>query len=68
MFIPDERVFLLIGNDSYANRRKEEGYGGFSDLTAVNDDIANTKQGLLNIGVTEAEIKTEKNVNFQKFS
>lgn len=56
MFIPDERVFLLIGNDSYANRRKEEGYGGFSDLAAVNDDIANTKQGLLDIGVKEQEI------------
>lgn len=56
MFIPDERVFLLIGNDSYANRRKEEGYSGFSDLAAVNDDIANTKQGLLDIGVKEEEI------------
>ena len=65
MFVPDERVFLLIGNDTYENRRKEEGYGGFSDLPAVEQDIMNTKQGLLNIGVLESEIVIERNINFQ---
>ena len=42
-FIPDYRVFVLIGNAGYENRRKEQGYAGFCDLPEVYNDLDNMR-------------------------
>ena len=56
-FIPDQRIFILIGNASYANRRKDQGYAGFTDLDAVSDDLNNMQNGLKSIlGAQDSEI------------
>ena len=41
--MPDDRVFVLIGNADYEKRRKEEGYAGFIDLPAAFDDLENLR-------------------------
>lgn len=45
-FIPNERIFVLIGNADYEKRRKEKRYEEFSDLPAVYEDLDNMRQGL----------------------
>ena len=45
-FAPDERVFVLVGNGNYGNRRFDPGYESFCDLPAVFDDIQNMRASL----------------------
>ena len=65
---PGERIFLLIGNNDYSDRRKDEGYEAFGDLNAVKDDIRNTKEGLMRLGVKSSEITVINNAGFKEFS
>ena len=63
--MPDERIFVLVGNAVYSTRRKDAGYEGFSDLNEAYTDLANMKQGLKNaLGAQENEIIEMKDVNF----
>ena len=63
--MPDERIFVLVGNAIYSTRREDEGYGGFCDLTEAYNDLNNMKQGLKSaLGAQESEIIEMRNVNF----
>ena len=62
---PGQRIFLLIGNRDYSDRRKEEGYEAFGDLDAVEDDLRNTKDGLVRLGVKSSEIIVVKDIGFK---
>ena len=63
--MPDERIFVLVGNAIYSTRREEEGYGGFCDLTESYTDLATMKQGLKSaLGAQDSEIIEMRDVDF----
>ena len=66
--MPDKRIFVLVGNRNYFERRQDEGYAGFGDLPSVLSDIANTKKGLMDFGVNEEDIIEVHDADFKKFS
>ena len=55
-FVPDQRLFFLIGNQDYSIRREAEGYDGFVDLPAVIEDIQNARDGLIDLGISSDAI------------
>ena len=68
-FTPDYRVFVLLGNADYGNRRKDEGYAGFCDLPAVYNDLDNMRQGLKDkLGAQDSEITELRDADFARIS
>ena len=55
-FVPDKRLYFLVGNKNYKARRDDEGYEGFGDLPAVLEDMERVKRGLLELGAHPSEI------------
>ena len=68
LFIPNERIFILVGNQNYAERRDEAGYEGFIDLPEVDADLEKMRKGLLSLGVLDSEIIVLKDADFSTFS
>ena len=69
VFVPDARIFVLVGNAIYSTRREEEGYQGFTDLPAVYNDLENMKKGLKRaLGAQDSEIMEMKDIDFAKLS
>ena len=69
VFVPDKRIFVLVGNATYSTRREDEGYAGFSDLPAVYNDLENMKKGLKKaLGAQDSEIMEMKDIDFAKLS
>ena len=63
-FVPAQRIAILIGNKDYSARRQENGYGGFTDLEAVDQDIENMENGLKSLGFRQDEIDKVREAGF----
>ena len=57
-----------MGNEDYSARQLDPGYDGFCNLNAVSTDIENVKQGLMKLGVSEADILIKREADFGVFS
>ena len=56
IFVPTQKVWVVITNGKYEVKRAEDGYSGFADLTEVEDDHRNALAGFKNLSDVKDEI------------
>ena len=57
MFIPTKKIFVIIANRRYGEKRKIEGFTGFADIPEVEEDAINVKKGFAGLGANNLEIR-----------
>ena len=56
LFLPTKYIWIIVTNERYDKRRKEEGFKGYMDLPEVRNDAKTVRKGIKGLGARDKDI------------
>ena len=56
-FVPTRKIFVVVANRHYEEKRKIPRFSGFADIPEVDADLINVKNGLSGLGASIMDIR-----------
>ena len=60
--------WIIVANEHYGELRKQDGFGGYQDISEVQSDKDNIRNGLIGLGARETDIITLTDAPFKQLS
>ena len=67
-FVPTKKIFVIIANRHYDEKRKIKGFENFDDIPEVDEDAINVKNGLKGLGARLMDIRVVHDASRADFS